>query len=226
MVYSLGAIFFVLLIYGPFLWVRFVMWRHSTEIDAMPGTGGELAIHLVERLELSDIKVEMGEEGQDFYSPDEKLISLSPIVFNGRSLTAVAVATHEVGHAIQFSRNEPVSQLRGKYLGGAFRIKRIGSGILLCIPIVTIVVKVPQVILITAIIGMVTMIASALMYLAVLPEEYDASFNKALPILEKGYVSSEHLPAVRQVLTAAALTYFASALADTIRLWRWLRLIR
>jgi Zn-dependent membrane protease YugP len=59
-----------------------------------------------------------------------------------------------------------------------------------------------------------------------LPEEYDASFNKALPILEEGYIPKEHMPAVRQVLKACAYTYVAGALADVLRLWRWLTLMR
>ena len=71
------------------------------------------------------------------------------------------------------------------------------------------------------------MLASVLLYVAVLPEEWDASFNKALPILEKGeYVPAEYLPAIRQVLKACALTYVAAALADVLRLWQWLRFIR
>ena len=55
-----------------------------------------------------------------------------------------------------------------------------------------------------------------------LPEESEESFNKALPILEEGYVPKENLPAIRQILRACAYTYVAGALADVIRLWRWL----
>jgi Zn-dependent membrane protease YugP len=64
-------------------------------------------------------------------------------------------------------------------------------------------------------------------HLIVLPEEWDASFNKALPILEEGeYISEEHLPAVRAILKAAALTYFASALSSILNLSRWALLLR
>ena len=73
MIYGLGITFFILLIYGPSLWVKFVMWRHSSEIEEMPGTGGELASHLVESLKLEGVKVESGEQGKNFYSQDEKL---------------------------------------------------------------------------------------------------------------------------------------------------------
>jgi Zn-dependent membrane protease YugP len=192
----------------------------------MPGTGAELARHLVERFELEDVQVVEGEKDRDHYNPADRIISLSPDVYARKSLTAIAVATHEVGHAIQFGRNEPISQLRGKYLGKALRIKRIGTIILMSIPLVAAIFKVPHVIVLTAFIGVVTMLSSAAMYVAILPEEYDASFNKALPILEAGYVPEQHIPAVRQVLRAAAYTYVAGALADVLSLWRWLRVFR
>ncbi len=226
MIYAVVIITLALLAYGPHLWVKYVLWRHSKEITSMSGTGGELAEHLVERFKLDGVKVEEGIEGADHYSPSEKIVSLSPSIYHGKSITAVSVATHEVGHAIQFVREEPVSQLRDKYLGKAFVIKRIGTGIMLSIPIVTILVKIPHLILLSAVVGIVTMLASALMYVAILPEEYDASFNKALPILKEGYVPDDYIPAVRQVLKAAALTYFAGALADILRLWTWLRVLR
>ena len=75
-------------------------------------------------------------------------------------------------------------------------------------------------------VGVLTMLASVLMYVAILPEEYDASFNKALPILHEGYLPSEYMPKARQVLKACALTYVAGALVDVLNLWRWLRFFK
>lgn len=226
MIYAFLASLLIIAIYAPFLWVRFVLWRHSKEITAMPGTGGELAQHFVERFKLEGVTVEEGEPDRDHYNPEEKRVSLSPKVYHGKSLTAVAVAAHEIGHAIQFCRQEPVSQLRDKYLGKAFRIKQIGAIILMTIPVVTAIFKAPQIIILAAVIGIITMLASVLMYVAILPEEYDASFNKALPILQEGYVPQENMPAVRQVLRACALTYVAAALADVLSLWRWIKVFR
>ncbi|MDH5434601.1 MAG: zinc metallopeptidase, partial [Gammaproteobacteria bacterium] len=90
-----------------------------------------------------------------------------------------------------------------------------------------VVVKIPHVIGLTLLIGLMTMLISVFMYMAILPEEWDASFNKALPILDQGdYVPKAYLPAIRQILKACALTYVAAALADILRLWRWLVLLR
>lgn len=67
----------------------------------------------------------------------------------------------------------------------------------------------------------------ALAYLIILPEEWDASFNKALPILMEGeYVAEDKLPNIRNILKAAAITYFASALANVLSIGRWLLLLR
>jgi Zn-dependent membrane protease YugP len=226
MIYALGGLIFLALIYGPQLWVRYILQKHHRIIDNMPGTGGELAQHLVDRFELAGVTVEEGKSGQDHYNTASQTVSLSPEVFHNRSLSAVAVAAHEVGHAIQFSRDEPVSQLRGKYLGRAATIQKAGIFILMSLPVVAVIFRIPHVLLLTAAVGILTMAASVLMYVAILPEEYDASFNKALPILEEGYVPEDQLPAVRQILKACALTYVAGALADILRLWRWLVLIR
>ena len=60
-----------------------------------------------------------------------------------------------------------------------------------------------------------------------LPLEWDASFAKALPIIQRGqYVAPDEHDAVKSVLRAAALTYVASALADILSFWRWLLIFR
>lgn len=226
MLFLLGLLLLVLLIYAPQLWVRYILRKHHAPISGMPGTGGELAQHLIDRFQLEGVKLREGEEDEDHYAPASKTVCLSPEVFHGKSLSAVAVAAHEVGHAIQFSRNEPVSQLRQRYLGKAHIAQHCGIYILMSLPILGAVLRIPHLAVLTAAIGVLTMLVSVLMYVAILPEEYDASFNKALPILDEGYVPQEHMPAVRQVLKACALTYVAAALADILRLWRWLAILR
>ena len=226
MPYVLVALAITALIVGPQLWVRFVLWRHSTEVGDMPGSGAELAEHLVERYKLEGVKVVEANPGENYYSPSEKVVALSPDIYHGKSVTAVAVAAHEVGHAMQFCREEPVSRLRDKYLGRAHRIQRIGAAVLVFAPIVTLLIKSPVVFLWIGIIAVITMLCSALMYVAILPEEFDASFNKALPILKEGYLPEHLMSAAHSVLRAAALTYVAGALLDVVRLWRWIRFFR
>jgi hypothetical protein len=227
MIYAILGILLVLLIYLPQIWVQYIMRHYAREIKGMPGTGGELAKHLVDVYQLNDVIVEETQPGQDHFDPQAKAVRLSPDNYHGRSLTAVAVAAHEVGHAIQFHRQEPVSQLRGRYIPTAIIIKKLGIGALMFMPVVTGIIHVPQVAILLTLAGVLAMIVSALVYLIILPEELDASFNKALPMLIKGeYIQTQQEQAIRKVLQAAALTYFAAALADVFRLWRWIGYLR
>jgi len=227
MTYLLLLLLVIALLYGPHLWVHSVMRWHSTTLPSLPGTGGELAIHLLKRFQLDNVAVEETGTNRDHYDPSANAVRLSPDVYRGKSLTAVAVAAHEVGHAIQFNRREPVSELRRRYLARALRLQHIGITLLMFAPVVTAVVFIPHAMLLTALIGVMTMLVSVLMYAAILPEEWDASFNKALPILLEGeYIRDDQISAVRQVLKAAAFTYIAGALADILRLWRWFGILR
>ena len=227
MLYLIAVAAVLLLVFGPHLWVRFVLNKHHRPLAGMPGTGGELAKHLLSEYQMSSVKVEQTEPGKDHYSPADNAVRLSPEVYGGKSLSAVAVAAHEVGHAIQFNCQEPVSLLRGKYLGKAHKIQQYGVYLLMIMPLVGAVFGIPHLAGFTVLVGIMTMFAGVAMYVAILPEEWDASFNKALPILNKGeYVPKVYMPAIEQVLKACALTYVAGALADVLRLWRWLALIR
>lgn len=214
------------LVYLPQLWVKSVMRRYSSDRDDLPGTGSELADHLIKRFELDGVSLEMTEDKGDHYDPTSKTIRLSPPNFNGRSLTAVAVATHEVGHAIQFARQERVSMLRVRYLPIASALKRAGVMIMLAMPILAVVLRAPPLIFAVVMLSVALQLLGALAYLIILPEEWDASFHKALPILIEGdYVPENDLDAVTTVLRAAALTYFAAALSDILNIGRWLMIL-
>jgi Zn-dependent membrane protease YugP len=211
----------------PQVWVKHVMKKHHTQDPAMSGTGGELAEHLVRRFKLDGIVVEKTEEGRDHFDPAAKAVRLSPSNYDGRSLTAVAVATHEVGHAIQFYRNEAIFELRKKYMPMASKFTKFGVALMMSAPVAALVLRSP--VAIGTVIGLSVLfqLLGALAYLIVLPEEWDASFNKALPILIEGeYISPQQHGGVHQVLKAAALTYVAGALANILNIGRWLMILR
>ena len=221
-----GAVL-AILVYVPSFWVRHIMAKHSKEIAELPGTGGELAKHLIERFELTGITVEEAAPNTDHFDPAGPVVRLSPDNFNGRSLTAVAVAAHEVGHAMQFHRGEKIFELRKRYLPLAARFNRVGVVIMMTIPFIALLIRMPLVIGGVIALSLLLQLAGAFAYLIILPEEWDASFNKALPVLIEGeYIEQAHIPAVRQVLKAAALTYFAAALANVLHVGRWFMLLR
>ena len=222
----LGAVL-AILAYIPAFWVRRVMKQYGAEIEGLAGTGGELAKHLIERFELSDIQVEEIGAFQDHFDPAAKKVRLSPDNFHGKSLTAVAVAAHEVGHAMQFHRNEKIFELRKRYLPTAARLSKAGIGLLMVLPLVGFAVRSPIVMGAVIAASLLLQLAGALAYLIILPEEWDASFNKAMPVLIEGeYINEAQIPAVRKILKAAALTYFASALANMLNIGRWFMILR
>ena len=85
----------------PRYWVKSVIERHSADRLDIPGTGGELARHLLDGMKLGHVKVEEAKSTGDHYDPVAKAVRLAPEHFNGRSLSAVVIAAHEVGHAMQ-----------------------------------------------------------------------------------------------------------------------------
>lgn len=221
------ALLMAVLAFFPQMWVKHVMKKHHRDDPAMSGTGGELAEHLVSRFKLEGITVETTEEGRDHFDPAARKVRLSPSNYNGKSITAVAVAAHEVGHAIQFHRNEAIFELRKKYMPAAARFSKVGVALMMSVPVAALVLRSP--IAIGTVIGLSVLfqLLGALAYLIVLPEEWDASFNKALPILVDGeYISPDQRSGVQQVLKAAALTYFAGALANILNIGRWLMILR
>jgi|APSaa5957512535_1039671.scaffolds.fasta_scaffold20593_3 uncharacterized protein len=222
----IGAIL-AILVYVPSYWVRQVMSKNSQELDGIPGTGGELAQHLIERFQLEGIQVEETKELGDHFDPKDQMVRLSPSNFNGRSLTAVAVATHEVGHAIQFHRKEKIFELRSRYLPTARVLSQVGIAIMWSFPIIGFVLRSPFAVGVVIGLSLLLQLGGALAYLIILPEEWDASFNKALPILMEGeYVEEKQIPTIRKILKAAALTYFSAALANVLHIGRWLMILR
>lgn len=222
MALAAGALIVIAVIFGPSLWVKFVMRRYSTEKPEMPGTGGELAKHLIKRFSLKDVEVETTELG-DHYDPIEKKVRLSREHYESKSLTAVAIAAHEVGHAIQDHQGDRRLATRTKMVPIVNLLARWSVVIISLSPVIGIITRHPIPFSLLLFIGLSGFIARMMMHAVTLPIEFDASFSKALPILREGdYVSQSNEKAVSHVLRAAALTYVSAALADTLNLSRWI----
>ena len=201
------------------------MQAYADPLDGMPGTGGELAKHLVERFEIDGTGVEITEAG-DHYDPSEKMVRLSEAHFNSKSLTAVAIAAHEVGHALQHHRGDRNLAARSRMVPLADRIARLSSGFIWAAPVVGLVTRHPVPFSALVLMGMSGLVARMLVHLVTLPTEWDASFGKALPILVEGqYIAPGEEVVVRRILRAAAFTYFSAALADVLNLFRWATLL-
>lgn len=212
------------LIFGPNLWVMATMRRHGAERADYPGTGGELARHLLDEAGLQHVKVERVAAG-DHYAPDDKAVRLSAGNFDGRSITAVAVAAHEVGHALQHAEGYRPLMLRQKLASWATNINRLGAVLMVAAPVLFALTRSPVIMFGQVAGAFAIMLTSVVIHVLTLPTEFNASFRRALPVLER-FIPQEDMPAARSVLKAAAFTYVAAALTTLLDITRWLRLFR
>ncbi|MEZ5909989.1 MAG: zinc metallopeptidase [Hyphomicrobiaceae bacterium] len=210
----------------PQMWVTGVIKRHSAERPDFPGTGGEFARHLLDEMGLRHVKVETTDAG-DHYDPDDKAVRLLPDHFSKRSLSAVVIAAHEVGHAMQDATGYGPLQARTRLAKQAQRVEAAGAVVMLAIPIVLLLLKSPHVVVLEVFAGLVILAMTVVMHAVTLPVEFDASFRRALPILQAGrYISDADMGAARQILRAAAFTYVAAAAMSLLDVMRWFRVLR
>jgi Zn-dependent membrane protease YugP len=225
MVYALGLVALILLIAGPGLWARHVLERHGRE-EYFSGTGIDLARILVEDLKLDGVRVETTDKG-DHYDPLEKVVRLNPAMTGRRSLTAVVVAAHEVGHAMQDQSGDGLLRFRTNLVQAGIWAERIGAAALMVAPLLGAALQVPVVGRLLLVAAVCVLGIPVAVHLVTLPVEVDASFSRALPLLKAGrYIPPEDEPAARRILTACALTYLAQALASMFNVLRWARIFR
>jgi uncharacterized protein len=223
MIYIIGLAIVVL--FGPHLWARYVLNRYNRE-EYFSGTGIDLARLVVERLDLKDVQVEISDTA-DHYDPQQKTIRLTERTCGRKSLTSVVVAAHEVGHALQDQAGYKPLKTRTKMIGTAQKIERVGAIIMIAIPVLAGLTRAPSVGLMMFLGGLGTLGIPVLVHLLTLPTEFDASFNRALPLLSSGaYIPPEDIPAARKILFACALTYVAGSLIGLLNVWRWIRILR
>jgi len=218
-----GIIVVLALVFGPSWWIKHVLKKHGVERPDLPGTGGEFARHLLDEAKLPDVKVEVTDQG-DHYDPMDRTVRLMPQHHDVRSVAAVAVAAHEVSHAIQHARGEPAFQRRFELVTKLIWVQRLATGVLLFAPVMFILVKAPLLVALQILAAVALMGIGVAVHIVTLPVEFDASFGKALPVLEgRRYLSEQDMPAARSVLKAAAYTYVAAALSTLLNIARWFR---
>ena len=219
----LGLLLLLALFFGPQLWVKRVLKKHAKDRPDYPGTGGEFARHLLDRLHLEKIKVEVSTQG-DHYDPESKTVRLGKDNLDGKSLTAITIAAHEVGHALQDKLEYQPLKWRTRLAILAQALQKLGNLFFILAPILAGITRAPSSAAMMLLIGLLSFGSAAFVHLVTLPVEWDASFRRALPLLQAGnYLSNGDQKGARQILTAAALTYVAASLASLLNLWRWVR---
>ncbi len=193
-------------------------YKKYSKVRAMSGlTGMQAAERILRANNINDVSIEqVGGNLTDHYDPKKKVLRLSDGVYNSNSVSAIGVAAHECGHAIQHSQGYGPLILRSILVP----VTNIGSHlafpcILLGIIISAFRILVP--------IGIVLFGLTVVFSLVTLPVELNAS-RRAMAVLgEQGILYDDELKGARKVLTATAMTYVASAVAAILQLLRlWL----
>lgn len=219
-------VLFVALIIGPGLWVSAVMKRYHFPKDRYAKTGGQVARELLDGLSLEHVRTETTKSG-DHYDPIEKAVRLSPQNFDGRSLTALTIAAHEVGHAIQDADGFKPLRWRTRLVKWVGPVEKVGAGMLMLAPFTVALTRIPMIGLFTLLGGMLTLGAGVVVHALTLPAEFDASFGRALPLVKlRGVLRKEDMPRARRLLMAAALTYVSGALQSLLNIARWWAILR
>jgi hypothetical protein len=225
MAYLVVIFLIIVVVYGPQFWSKYILKKYNRD-EYFSGSGMDLAEILLDRMNLSQVRMEATDLG-DHYDPLNKVVRLSRSNCGKKTLTAVVVAAHEVGHAVQDQRGYTPLYLRTRWIVAAQKAERLGAILMISIPVITAVTRVPAAGVLIFLVGLASLLIPVLIHLVTLPVEWDASFKRALPLLETGeYIPEDNLPAARRILTACALTYVASALASLLNLWRWIRVLR
>jgi len=182
-------------------------------------SGKEAAALLLRSNSISDVSIQrVGGSLSDHYDPSHKVLRLSDPVYDKTSIAAVGVAAHETGHAIQDKEKYAPLVLRSTLVP----VANIGSSAGPYLALAGIIFRMNLLLNI----GIILFACAVLFYLITLPVEIDAS-RRALKVLEHNAVlSQEELKGAKKVLSAAALTYVASALTAMANLLRLILISR
>lgn len=182
-------------------------------------TGYSAARRILDQNDLREVVIE-GVKGHltDHFDPRSNTLRLSEATYGDNSIAAIGVAAHEAGHAIQHATGYIPNKIRGALVPVAQFGSSLGPymaifGIALGLPFLTEI-------------GIILFAGAFLFYLITLPVEFNAS-SRALRLLEdQGILGDIELKSARKVLSAAAMTYVASALSAFASLLRLILLSR
>ncbi len=177
-------------------------------------SGAQTAAQILQMAGIYDVNiVPISGSLTDHYDPVHKTLSLSQSVYNQSSVAAVGVAAHECGHAIQDKEGYAMLRLRGALVP----VCNFGSRFSWILIILGVILSWNQTLIR---LGIALFFAVVLFHLVTLPVEINAS-SRALKMLESsGILIGEENEEARQVLSAAAMTYVASAASALLQLLR------
>jgi hypothetical protein len=202
-------------------------FKKYSKIPTSSGMSGkEIVNKMLEDHQIYDVKIiSVAGKLTDHYNPQDKTINLSADVYNGRHISAAAVAAHECGHAIQHAKSYQWLQMRSqmvpmvnfsnKLMSIIMILGLIGAGVLKMFPFTTIILVF---VILQAVVTMFTLIT--------LPVEFDASRRALIWLRSSKIAEQEEIVLAQDALKWAASTYVVAALAAAAYLLYYVALLR
>jgi Zn-dependent membrane protease YugP len=184
-------------------------------------TGAEAAAEVMRAAGVTGVAIEpVSGQLSDHYDPSAKVLRLSEPVYAGRTLSALGVAAHEAGHAIQDSTHYPLLFMRN----GLVPLASVGGGLSMIFLMLGMFLMFlhsffGQIVLL---IGIGLFSLTVLFQIVNLPVEFDASRRARVMLVNHGLITEEEDAVVKKVLSAAAMTYVAATLTAILTLLYYL----
>ena len=219
----LFLIFFLFVL--PKFWLSNAMKKNDEELMNMPFTAEEFGQIILKENNLSDVKIEETEQ-VDHYDLHDKTVRVQQGRLAKKSLTSLTIICHEIGHAIQHKEEYGPLVRRTSLVERTQWISKFGGVILYSgLPLILATGSF-GLIKVCLLLVLISVLLGVFIHLITLNVEIDASFNRAMPILEEK-IPSEYHSQCKNVLQAAAYTYVIGALTSFLSLrYIWLLLSR
>jgi Zn-dependent membrane protease YugP len=195
--------------------------KYENVISHSNMTGAEAAKLMLERQGVTDCRIEpVSGRLSDHYDPRDKTLRLSEPVYGARSLSAIGVACHEAGHALQHAQGYtwlkmrstlvPVTNISSKM---SMPVIMVGGMLMALAPVLGTWVL---------LLGCALFAAAVVFSVVTLPVEWDASARAKKAMVDAGIVNQQEISGAGNVLNAAFLTYLAAAIASIMTLLYYL----
>lgn len=216
--FAIFLMFFVSMYYQYKVTSTFAKYSNVANTKGL--TGCDVAKALLRVNGITDVSVEaIAGNLTDHYDPRKKVIRLSQGVYGVTSISALSVAAHETGHAVQHAKRYAPLAFRS----ALFPVVNISSK--LAIPLFLLGLVLGSGNYILAQIGVVLFAFVVLFHIVTLPVEFNASSRALKMLTEYGYINDSELQSSRKVLGAAAMTYVAAAATSALQLLRLLAIL-
>jgi Zn-dependent membrane protease YugP len=210
----------IFIAFGLSMWASFKVrstFNHWSEVPVLSGiTGYEAARRMLDANGLYEVQIEPVRGAlTDHYDPLERVVRLSEPVYYERSISAVSVACHEIGHAIQHKVNYPMLVVRHRI----FPAVNFASG---AAPFLILAGLFFQQFSFLLGLGILFFSVAVAFQLITLPVEFNASSRARAWMVSGGLITNQEEHGVAKVLNAAALTYVAAALISVLQLLKYI----